>query len=666
MRTPLALALLLFALVAGSCSPEKSETAAAPRKIYALFVGVDNYRFSRTQIPGADFSDLKGAVGDTLRFQAAMGDLYAVAPGKPDTDGCDPGTGGSTTLLNACATRARILAALDAQIAARKPGDTLLFYFAGHGSRYRDDENSQDTGYNGTILPYDARNPDGSPGDIFDIELKQRKDRATAAGIYFVSIFDSCNSATATRDGAAGQSRSVPEYTGPMPELAQQAAGPRAAGGYWVHLAAAQDGEEAQETASGAVGERAGVFTTALIDTLGMPGMRDATFGDIIREVQLRVAQRGHVAQNPSAEGTLNASFGSRNRSAILFDASTSGDRTVLAAGTLSGVTAGSTFALYPDRAAAIGRTGKLATGTVVSVASGSAVLAVPTGARLPARTVAEETAHFFPADQLTVSNDFTPGTAREAIAGALRGIAFVRVGSGGANHLLPSAQDDGGVMLRADDGTVLADNLGRPDGAQFAARLRTELQKIARVQQLLALRTATRSDGAQTETGPLSVCIDADGYRASGCPALPPGGARKLDFSRPTTATVINRGHRPLYVYLLAIDPHNAVDLILPAPGEFDQRQKVGPSFGRSRAHMEFTVPGTYRFLAIATDEPIRADAFEQSGSGERGIGTCLSPLARLLCEANEGSRDPGVTAVSNWSAQVDTAIVIKGDERP
>ena len=136
MRAPLALALLLFALLAGSCSPETPQTAATPRKIYALFVGIDKYRFSRTEIPGADFSDLKGAVGDTLRFQAVMGDLYAVAPGKPDTDGCDPGTGDSTTLLNACATRARILAALDAQIAARKPGDTLLFYFAGHGSRF--------------------------------------------------------------------------------------------------------------------------------------------------------------------------------------------------------------------------------------------------------------------------------------------------------------------------------------------------------------------------------------------------------------------------------------------------------------------------------------------------------------------------------------------------
>ena len=39
-----------------------------------------------------------------------------------------------------------------------------------------------------------------------------------------------------------------------------------------------QDGEEAQETGGGSVGMRAGVFTNALLDTLRMPGMRDATF----------------------------------------------------------------------------------------------------------------------------------------------------------------------------------------------------------------------------------------------------------------------------------------------------------------------------------------------------------------------------------------------------
>ena len=169
----------------------------------------------------------------------------------------------------ACATRARILEALEQRISTLSAGDTLLFYFAGHGSRYRDDvARSQDTGYNGTILPADARNPDGSPGDIFDVELKALKDRATAKGLFFVSIFDSCNSATATRSGAAGLSRSAPQLAvvtppaGAAAPAAAAAPAPTGGAGYWVHLAAAQDGEEAQES-GGEVGARAGVFTTA-------------------------------------------------------------------------------------------------------------------------------------------------------------------------------------------------------------------------------------------------------------------------------------------------------------------------------------------------------------------------------------------------------------------
>ena len=91
--------------------------------------------------------------------------------------------------------------------------------------------------------------------------------------------------------------------------------------GYWVHLAAAQDGEQAQETPSGAIGERAGVFTTALIETLRMPGMAKASFGDIVGEVGLRVAESGATSQTPSAEGELNASLGAKARDVVLFDA---------------------------------------------------------------------------------------------------------------------------------------------------------------------------------------------------------------------------------------------------------------------------------------------------------------------------------------------------------
>ena len=656
MRRARILLGLVLAAVLGGCSGSPAPALdAKDRRIHALFVGIDEYRYSEQ----AGFADLKGAVGDTQRFKQALAELYGVDVDTAESGSCDSSNAISVTLTDDCATRARILAALDAQIAALEPGDTLLFYFAGHGSQYRDDETfSQDSGYNGTILPTDARNPDGSAGDIFDIELKERKDRATAAGIYFVTVFDSCNSATATRDGAAGQSRSVaPLADAALPAIdATAPTGP--GGGYWAHLAAAQDGEEAQETASGTVGERAGVFTNALIDTLRMPGMRDGTFGDIIKEVRLRVAKRGHVAQTPSAEGELTAALGSRSRSPMLFAATASAGALTLQAGSLSGVTAGSRFALYASQADAVARRAQLATATVSALDDGTAQLKLDgePAVALPADLVAEEIAHFFPPDLIEVSNDLPAGPAREAAGAALAQVEFVSVVPAGATRLTLADGSSTRLALRADDGTVLTDTLGEASDPAFGERLTAELHKVARVAQLLSIRTLDERE-ALGSPWTVQVCVDAQGYRATSCPPLQDGGVRRIGIDKRSSATVINRGTRPVYIYVLAIDPRNAVDLILPKPGEFDR--KLQPNQPYRRSEMGFTIPGTYRFLTIVTDRPIRAEAFQQSGNGTRSLAPCVSPLERLLCTSSRGSRDVGVTAVGNWSAQVTTALV-------
>lgn len=661
------LLLMAFAIAALVCgcgespgpAPGDAQAASASvapdtRRIHALIVGIDRYRHSDARQPGAVFSDLRGAVGDAQRFKQVLAELYGVNVDVPTDGACDSSNAVTTTLTDDCATRARILKALEQRIEKLSPGDTLLFYFAGHGSRYRDDEaRDQDTGYNGTILPTDARNPDGSPGDIFDVELKALKDRATAAGLYFVSVFDSCNSATATRTGAAGLSRSAPALAvAPPPSPATAAAG---GDGYWVHLAAAQDGEEAQET--GGVGTRAGVFTTALLDTLRMPGMRDATFGDLIHEVRLRVAARGHAAQTPSAEGELTAALGARTRNAVLYDVEHHGKTATLQAGTTSGITRGSRFALYASQADAVARQPRLATASVTSVAGASATLALDTmpGGAVPARLVAEQIAHFLPADSLQVAIDLPAGPARDAVDAALRATGFAVESANGGTRLLAATDNVDEIALRADDGTLLAASLGRATDPAFGDRLTDALRKVARVHQLLALRTSGGS-GSEADPFPVAACIAADGYRPTACPPLQEGGVRRIGSGERITATVINRGTRPAYVYVLAIDPYNAVDLVLPKPGEFDQA--LPPNQPYRRSGMSFDTPGPYRFVVLASARPVRADAFQQSGTGARDLAACTSPLERLLCASSEGTRDPGVTAVGDWSAQVSTVL--------
>ena len=670
--TRILLTACAFAALLCGCgpSPEPSQTQAESasaeratdtRRIHALIVGIDRYRHSDAHQPGAVFSDLRGAVGDAMRFKQALADLYGVDIDVPANGACDSSNAVTTTLTDDCATRARILDALEKRIATLRAGDTLLFYFAGHGSRYRDDTTrDQDTGYNGTILPADARNPDGSPGDIFDVELKALKDRAVAKGLYFVSVFDSCNSATATRDGAAGQSRSAPALAGATPPA--PAAASAGGDGYWAHLAAAQDGEEAQETGGGAVGARAGVFTTALIDTMRMPGMRDATFGDLIHEVRLRVAARGHAAQTPSAEGALTAAFGARSRTAVLYDIELVGTTTTLQAGTTGGITRGSRFAIYANQADAVARRAQVATASVTDVDGMTARLALdakPAGT-LPKRLIAEEIAHFLPGDTLAVAIDLPVGTARDAVAAALRATGFAVESATGATRLVAAADDPGMIALRADDGTLLAASLGSANDPAFGDRLTEALRKIARVQQLLALRT-NGITGNEADPFPVAACVAADGYRPTACPPLQAGGVRRIGMSERITATVINRGTRPAYVYVLAIDPYNAVDLVLPKPGEFDQ--PLPPNQPYRRSGMSFDTPGAYRFVVLASARPIRADAFQQTGTGARDLAACTSPLERLLCASSEGRRDIGVTAVGDWSAQISTVITTPED---
>lgn len=666
-------AVIAIALWLPSCSSESAPTEPVAlvgkptgqeelKNIYALFVGVDSYQFSRSQVPSAEFDDLRGAVGDAQRFKAALRDLYSLEFDDGAAGDCRSENALSTTLLDGCATREEILSALDERIENLEAGDTLLFYFAGHGSQYRDDVNfDQASGYNGTILPYDARNPDGSPGEIFDIELRKRKDRATAKGLYFVSVFDSCNSGTATRDGASGQARSVPvANTGPPPETqdASLLPGTAAEGGYWVHLAAAQDGQEAQEAISGEIGERAGVFTQALIETMRMPAMRRASFGDIIREVQLRVSSMGHTAQIPSAEGELTASLGARSRSAVVFDVKKANGTLTLAAGSLSGMTEGSRFALYQTQSAAVAREDPIGSAAISSLTATSAELKWDDGpiAALPARLYAEEIAHFFPPQSLRLTVSLPDGKAREATVNAVTEIDFVEVVPDGSILIAAQPNDPAKVRLQGSDGTVFSD-LGEPGDPSFAARLKAELIKIARVNQLLALRTTSISGDAEHGIGPVEFCIAKEGYRPTSCPPIDDGGLRRFERADMTFVTVINRGRKPLHIYVLAIDPLNGVVSVLPKSGEVDQ--KIEPDRPYQRGPISFAVPGPYRFVTIASERRIRVDALQQSGSGSRNIEACRTPLERLLCSASKGSRDPTVDAVDDWLATVSPAIV-------
>ncbi len=633
-------------------------TPAAAQTTRALIVGIDTYQYSTSnpETRDAGFNDLSGAVRDAVTFKNLLRRAYRIP-----LDGVRPGdpcptalVQNSISLYDECAKRAAIVAALDALIAASQPKDTLVFYFAGHGAQYSDDTRfDQSSGYNGTILPYDARRPVDNAGEIKDIELKAIKERALARGIYFLTVFDSCNSGTATRDGAMGVARKAP----PLLLRGAQAPAPSAAppsgpgGGYWVHFGAAQDGQLAIET--GPDGARGGVFTRALDEA--MTAMPYATFGDIIREVQARVAARGQGSQNPMAEGELKASFGRAPGSGATFEAAVEGRKIMLQAGLLSGVTSGSRFAVFASQADALvpGAT-PLFTAKVGAAGDFTAELVpervVPAP---PPRLAALELAHDFGELRVTVANRMTAPAERRAVDAALAATRFVSATGEAQVQVAPKAGAAGQAVLLGGDGTALGE-LGMVGDSGFGERLAGKLRKVLRVQQLLALRSVPSQAG-------LAFCIDDSIYDpyVEACPKFEVPNTRVVKAGAKAFVSVTQTGAQPRYLYVFGIDPTYGVALVLPRPGTQDS--KVAPD----RAHrvpddpVVMKVPGTYRFVTLATDESIDPGALEQKGTRERSGTACSSALEKLLCDAAEGRRDGSTPRVGTWTATVDTVTV-------
>lgn len=636
---------------------------AHAQQIRTLFVGIDSYQFSSAPGRKAAFKDLKGAVNDSLRFKKALAQLHGLEldPLSEDVvspENCKGETTNSITLVNFCAKRDAILGALETLIARSAPQDTVLFYFAGHGSQYPSDSLfDQASGFNGTILPSDAREPGSiAKGDILDIELKAIKDKAAAAGIRFVTIFDSCNSGTATRDGASGESRNVPMLTVRPPVRGGVPTPVGPGGGYWVHLAAAQDGEQAQEIPAGSVGKREGVFTTALIEAMfAMPG---ATFGDLIREVRTRVALGGLITQTPVGEGQLTASLGSAARPKALFEAKLVEGEMQLQAGRLTGIVEGSRFSLFPSQAQAVAINAKpLATATVTDVEDYVAKLALDAAhPNLGTDLVAVETMRGVGKLKLRIANIVKKETERAKVQLALDALPFFGGGKSPVQAQIGShPEKKGEAVLFAVDGTQIGE-LGPVDAPEFAEKLSSKLRKILRVQQLLDLRT---ENGAAQSA--IRFCVDDQEYAApsDGCPPMEKRQMRLLKRDAQAIVTVNNESDKPLYFYVFGIDPTFGVALVLPRPGDVDPA--VAPLQPYRNVH-DPVVPlakGTYRFVTIATERPINAAALEQDGTNSRSVVGCASPLERLLCDAQKGVRGASVPRAGDWKAIVETVIV-------
>jgi hypothetical protein len=268
---------------------------AARAETYALLVGINDYPRARP---------LKGAVNDIRRLrEVAAGDLFI-----PEKN--------ITVLLNEQATKVNILGALRRIAAEAKPGDSLLWYYSGHGWMVHDGDGDEGRGdqfdkLDEVLVPFDGapfpkdRAFEPNPTFVSDDEIAAALSRLVGRRV--VVVFDSCHSGTATRS-LPGEESGRALYEGvaiPNPPKFRSLNQPRETldiEGHMVFIAAAGASETASDLGEYQQ-ERHGALTASLLRTIRKTGPgwpRVMTWDGLFRQARADMLAQGFGGQTPS------------------------------------------------------------------------------------------------------------------------------------------------------------------------------------------------------------------------------------------------------------------------------------------------------------------------------------------------------------------------------
>ncbi|KAJ7453079.1 caspase domain-containing protein [Mycena latifolia] len=253
--------------------------------VFVLIIGIDEYLSN--SIP-----NLRGCVNDAQTIRTFLTNRFHIP--EPQI----------AFLTNGDATRAAILEKFQAHLIDNpsvEQGDTVIVYYAGHGSRAPAPDSWPSTdGKIETLVPHDERMKDpegeaihGIPDRTINMLLSQL---ATAKGNNITVIFDCCHSGSITRGSGSGLflgPRFV-ETLAPIPDnLDQGLFGARAGHvslppdiryGFMqshVLLAACRQQQRARECLS-AAGMPCGFFTDGLIKQLRAVGPNRITYAELL------------------------------------------------------------------------------------------------------------------------------------------------------------------------------------------------------------------------------------------------------------------------------------------------------------------------------------------------------------------------------------------------
>jgi uncharacterized caspase-like protein len=276
-------------------------TPAAVVSVHALLVGIDEYRARDVPQLSGCANDIRAAQ-DFLERRVAQQGFAMTAP---------------KVLINAEATRARVIEGLEGLAKSVGAQDIAVLYFSGHGSQEAcppEFLSLEPDGFNETLVCHDSRFEGGF--DLADKELAFLLERISSRCRHVLVVLDCCHSGSGTRalERDVQKVRWVPAAQVRRPfssfVFASDATwGARAAGaalgdsgwvqGRHVLLAACRSNELAKEAVD-AGGKPRGAFSVALLEVLQRLG--SGSYEDLIRQVRPRVRQLAKD-QEPQLEG---------------------------------------------------------------------------------------------------------------------------------------------------------------------------------------------------------------------------------------------------------------------------------------------------------------------------------------------------------------------------
>lgn len=311
---------------------------AAQAATFAVLVGAGDYRVLDADLKGPA-NDVRLMAGVLAARGVAAGDMVAltdapaglpagVAVGVPDLAG--------------------IRAALAGVSGRAGPGDTVVFYFSGHGTQAPDVNGDEGGGADEVLLPVDAEGWDGQGlrQALVDDELGDWARGLLARKVQVVGLIDACHSDTGFRALTGATARGLPPAALGVPDSGAGEAGHgEGLTGQFVFLYSSQADQRSFEFPLGDGQVWHGAFTAALAGAL--ESLETPTWAQLLAAASDRMA-RGEAAQLPDGEGTLLAVpvFGQGRGSARWRVAGGA-----VQAGLLQGLGAGDRLALFAEPA---------------------------------------------------------------------------------------------------------------------------------------------------------------------------------------------------------------------------------------------------------------------------------------------------------------------------